>query len=1007
MVVRVLMVDDDSVHLELSERFLTRQSSDYQIITVETSEEAIKLLKEENFDAAVCDIDLARDSMSGLNILEQIRSSGKDIPVIIFTGKSREEFAIQALNLGADYYIRKSSINIESLYAELSYYILTAVEKRKTKKALQDSESKLRSSEARLADAQRIAHSGSWLWEIEENQISWSDEIYRIFGLAPQEFSATYEAFLESVHPDDREFVDSAVNAAFHKEEPYSIDHRVIRLDGSIRYVHEEGEVTYNEKGKPVQMMGTVQDITERIEGEAQLLEERDKAQKYLDLAGTMIIALDTSFNVIMINRKGCDLLGYDESDVVGKNWVESFIPKQLQEQAYSHLKALLTLEHKEGPCCNFTIVTKSGAQKAIRCQDTAICDDEGNVTTILCSAQPIDETLNETVQEGKLAYQSLTARVEWWKGVFDHSPGSIGIFNAEGLLIDANSAAVELLGVKERENIIGLSLFRDYMLPIEVLDSVQKGKVHRFLHKWDFKFVAESGTIQTSRRDVAYLDIVLSSLQGSQGQPQGYVLHATDVTARKRNESALKANEEMFRTIFEESPICIELFDSDGILIGANKQTVELFGIEGIDALIGLSLFDNPNTPDFIKEDLRMGNTVSYETRFDFSKVQLHNFYESSKTGIMHLQSMFSPLQYGKDENLSGYIIHIQNVTDRYVAEQALMKSRESFKELYNNALIGLFRVRISDGMILECNDQFAESFIYENREVLLDDSYFFKDFLPSSDTWIQLKETIKEQESLITELAVTTKDGQDLWMRFALQLWTGMGFIEGVMSDITQEKQALEMLRKQKEELSDFAHSMSHDLKNIFQNMFGFIELIEDENDFAHLKRLHTLISKTSELLDHSVAMADAGLIVEEMLTEVNLDYLVRLVAESTIPELIEYIQDPLPIVKADEMKVTQIFRNLFDNAVNHGQPTKIEVKCEIRNGKFCITVRNDGIEIPEQTRSKIFTKGFTTSKSGQGFGLTIIKRIVEAHNWTIHLTSSELTTFELIIPEQDTSK
>jgi len=187
----------------------------------------------------------------------------------------------------------------------------------------------------------------------------------------------------------------------------------------------------------------------------------------------------------------------------------------------------------------------------------------------------------------------------------------------------------------------------------------------------------------------------------------------------------------------------------------------------------------------------------------------------------------------------------------------------------------------------------------------------------------------------------------------------------------------------------------------------MVGFIELMEDENDFTHLDRLQALVFETSQLVDHSVILADAGLIVEEQLVRVDLDKIVRLVAESTIPEHIEYVQDPLPIVKADEMKVTQIFRNLFDNAVNHGNPTtKIEVKCEVRQGKFCIAIRNNGTKIPEQIRSKIFTKGFTTSKSGQGFGLTIVRRIVEAHNWTIHLTPSRMTTFELIIPEQDTS-
>lgn len=140
MAVRVLMVDDDSVHLELSEQFPHRQSPDYEIVSVETSAEAIRFLEKDDFDAAVCNIDLEEKTMSGLDILEHVRSLDNEIPVIICTGKSREEFAIQALNLGADYYLRKDTLNIEGLYAELSHYILTAVEKRRTKRALKESE---------------------------------------------------------------------------------------------------------------------------------------------------------------------------------------------------------------------------------------------------------------------------------------------------------------------------------------------------------------------------------------------------------------------------------------------------------------------------------------------------------------------------------------------------------------------------------------------------------------------------------------------------------------------------------------------------------------------------------------------------------------------------------------------------------------------------------------------------------------------------------------------------
>ncbi len=91
----------------------------------------------------------------------------------------------------------------------------------------------LRTSEARLAEAQRIAQMGNWVWHIDSNDLHWSDETYRIFGLAPQQFGATYEAFLGSVHPDDREFVEQAVYDALHRNKPYRIDHRVVRPDGS------------------------------------------------------------------------------------------------------------------------------------------------------------------------------------------------------------------------------------------------------------------------------------------------------------------------------------------------------------------------------------------------------------------------------------------------------------------------------------------------------------------------------------------------------------------------------------------------------------------------------------------------------------------------------------------------------------------------------------------------------------------------------------------------------
>ncbi|NWF56362.1 MAG: PAS domain-containing protein [Syntrophaceae bacterium] len=138
-----------------------------------------------------------------------------------------------------------------------------------------------RKKDQSLAEAQRIAHLGSWHWDIETNDLAWSDEVYRIFGIHPQEFKATYDAFLECVHPDDREALQEAVKRSLADPSvPYRLEHRVIRPDGSERIVQEQGEVTFDDGGRPIRMIGTVQDITERKRAEELLQKSQDELRR-------------------------------------------------------------------------------------------------------------------------------------------------------------------------------------------------------------------------------------------------------------------------------------------------------------------------------------------------------------------------------------------------------------------------------------------------------------------------------------------------------------------------------------------------------------------------------------------------------------------------------------------------------------------------------------------------------------------------------------------------------
>ena len=130
---------------------------------------------------------------------------------------------------------------------------------------LRHAQAELTRREARLREAEQIAAVGHWELDLAAETLYWSDEIYRIFERTPQEFGATYEAFLEYVHPDDREFVDGAYSTSVENRTSYDIVHRLLLDDGSIKFVQERCKTEYDDSGKPQRSLGTVQDVTERM----------------------------------------------------------------------------------------------------------------------------------------------------------------------------------------------------------------------------------------------------------------------------------------------------------------------------------------------------------------------------------------------------------------------------------------------------------------------------------------------------------------------------------------------------------------------------------------------------------------------------------------------------------------------------------------------------------------------------------------------------------------------
>lgn len=260
-----------------------------------------------------------------------------------------------------------------------------------------------------LANAQRIAKMGNWEWNIQSGDLSWSDEVYRVFGRIPQEFAATYDAFLQSIHPDDRQLVQSAVNQSIESGKPYSIEHRVIWPDGTLRYVHERGEISHI-NGHKALMNGTVQDITQRkmaenkiktlnetLEGRVKsrteaLALEKEKAETYLSIAGTMIIALDRTGTVSMLNRKGEEVLGYSNGSLIGRNWFETVIPEDQRQEIRQVFAQIENGDLEMAENYENNVITQSGVVRLVRWHNAYVRDEEGRITSVLSSGEDITD---------------------------------------------------------------------------------------------------------------------------------------------------------------------------------------------------------------------------------------------------------------------------------------------------------------------------------------------------------------------------------------------------------------------------------------------------------------------------------------------------------------------------------------------------------------------------------------------------------------------------------------
>ena len=316
------------------------------------------------------------------------------------------------------------------------------------------SQEALLESERLLKRAQEIAHIGHFKFNPKTSAVEGSDELFAIFGLTQEEFQ--FSDFIESVHPDDREFDTRTIGSSIENGIGYQIEHRLLLRNGTLKYVKVTGEPVIGADGTTSLLIGTVQDITDLKTAEKALVESKELAEKYLNVAGNIILALDPNGIITLLNKKGHEIMGYKDGELIGKNWIDLFIPKEKLEETKSVHKKNVKKEDKFFEYFENELITRNGEKIFVSWYNVIVKDDSGNIIGTLSSEEDItkrkkaEEALQKSEAKYRILFNEMLDGFALHEMIFDKSGKPV-----DYRFLDINPAFEQMTGLTA-ERVIG-----------------------------------------------------------------------------------------------------------------------------------------------------------------------------------------------------------------------------------------------------------------------------------------------------------------------------------------------------------------------------------------------------------------------------------------------------------------------------------------------------------------------------------------------------------------------
>ncbi len=580
---------------------------------------------------------------------------------------------------------------------------------------------------------------------------------------------------------------------------------------------------------------------------------------------------------------------------------------------------------------------------------------------------------------------------------ILDKATDAILVREINHNFVYVNETACKLYGY-DRSEFLDLS-FRSLLTPEDLQNFEGKRKE-----------VKEKGELRSQglhlRKDKSLVPVEVHSHRIMIARKNYIVSVVRDVTLRIQAENALRESEQRFRSIYENSPIGIELYNSEGRLITANKACLDIFGISEISAVQGFHLFEDPNITAEVKDKLKKPMTVKFEMAFDFEKVKGLKLYKTTKSGVSYLNTLITPLTAENKGAIGGYLVLVQDFTESRLAEEKIKQNEQQLELLFEAMTEGVSLIS-PQGQILKINAAEEKITGFKASERIGQNYKFsgFKTFAVNEskvlsqetpiDRAIEKKQAVKNEEVGFIRL-----DGSILWLNIsAVPLMDESSKVLGVVrtiTDITEQKRLREekeqftrkLLEVQEAERKRVARELHDDTA---QNL-ALIEL-QIDNLLQQQERLPSEVLEKLKKLRENIDRTQQD--VRRYSHELRPGVLDYLGLEPALEGLVEDLNSR-KILKAElkiegqgqrlkeevELALFRVAQEATNNIRKHSQATQAKIVLEYARDRVHLTISDNG-------------KGFKTeenpgAESARGMGLIGMQERAQLINAKLNIES-----------------